>query len=465
MAEAAAVIESKAPRLGLLAQFGLLAGPFLSMVDSNVVNVAIPRIAQGFGDPISRVQWTVSGYLLAMASGLAASAYLAKRWGTRRVYVASLIGFTLASLACATSTSTAMLIAARIAQGLAGAPLVPLAMGMLLGGEGARDRLSPAAGILLFLAPAIGPSLGGVFIAAFGWQSVFLLNLPFGLLGLAGVLAVDSGLIPGRDRSARFDPIGLVLLSLGLALSTFGASQGPGAGWLSRAAFPFWSAGLSLLVIYAIWAWRRAHPAVALRIVRERDPGLAIGISVLAGVVLFAVLFLMPIFLQDLQGRSPVAAGLVLLPQGLVMAFGTVLGDRLTRLHKVRGSVIAGMLLLAATTGSLILIDATTSAWTIALLLSGRGLALGLIIQPLLVATLGELPAAELADANTLFNVVERVAGSFGVALIATFLQARMTARLNPVAGFHDTIWLLVVLAVVGAPLALLLSKRMEGGG
>lgn len=465
MAEAAAVIESKAPRLGLLAQFGLLAGPFLSMVDSNVVNVAIPRIAQGFGDPISRVQWTVSGYLLAMASGLAASAYLAKRWGTRRVYVASLIGFTLASLACATSTSTAMLIAARIAQGLAGAPLVPLAMGMLLGGEGARDRLSPAAGILLFLAPAIGPSLGGVFIAAFGWQSVFLLNLPFGLLGLAGVLAVDSGLIPGRDRSARFDPIGLVLLSLGLALSTFGASQGPGAGWLSRAAFPFWSAGLSLLVIYAIWAWRRAHPAVALRIVRERDPGLAIGISVLAGVVLFAVLFLMPIFLQDLQGRSPVAAGLVLLPQGLVMAFGTVLGDRLTRLHKVRGSVIAGMLLLAATTGSLILIDATTSAWTIALLLSGRGLALGLIIQPLLVATLRELPAAELADANTLFNVVERVAGSFGVALIATFLQARMTARLNPVAGFHDTIWLLVVLAVVGAPLALLLSKRMEGGG
>ncbi|HEX6547488.1 MAG TPA: DHA2 family efflux MFS transporter permease subunit [Candidatus Dormibacteraeota bacterium] len=456
-----AVIERKEERLGLLAQFGLLAGPFLSMVDSNVVNVAIPRIAKDFGDPISGVQWTVSGYLLAMASGLAASAYLAKRWGTRRVYVASLVAFTLASLACATSNSTAMLTSARIAQGLAGAPLVPLAMGMLLGGEGARNRLSPAAGIVLFLAPAIGPSLGGILIAAFGWQSVFLVNLPLGLLGLAGVLKVDAGMIPGRAESARFDPIGLVLLSLGLALSIYGASQGPSVGWLSRQAFPFWSVGVVLLLAYAGWAWRHPHPVVGLRILRERDPGLAIGISVLAGVVLFAVLFLMPIFLQNLQGRSPVAAGLVLLPQGLVMAFGTVLGDQLTRRGKVRGSVVAGMLLLAATTASLIFIDASTSPWLIALLLSGRGLALGLIIQPLLVATLGELPASELADANTLFNVVERVAGSFGVALIATFLQARIALHPDPVAGFHDTVWLLVVLAGLGAPFALLLSRRM----
>ncbi len=144
--------------LGPLLQFSLLAGPFLSMADSSVVNVAVPAMARSFGASLSQLQWVVSGYLLALATGLAGSAYLARRWGTRQVYIASLAGFTLASVACALAGSASWLVAARVIQGLLGAPMTPLAMGMMFADDDTRRRVSPAAGIALFLPPALGPA-------------------------------------------------------------------------------------------------------------------------------------------------------------------------------------------------------------------------------------------------------------------------------------------------------------------
>ena len=126
-------LSSSRASLTVLMQAGLLAGPFLSMLDSNIVNVALPDIARELHSPLETAQWIVSGYLLALAAVLAASAYLAKRFGTSRVYLASLLGFTLASAMCALAPSMGLLIAARSLQGALGAPLVPLAMGMLLG--------------------------------------------------------------------------------------------------------------------------------------------------------------------------------------------------------------------------------------------------------------------------------------------------------------------------------------------
>jgi EmrB/QacA subfamily drug resistance transporter len=476
--------------LGLLGQFSLLAGPFLSMVDSSVVNVAVPAMARSFGASLSQLQWVVSGYLLALATGLAASAYLARRWGTRQVYLVSLAGFTVASGACALAGSASWLVAARVIQGLLGAPMTPLAMGMMFAGDDTRRRVSAAAGIALFLPPALGPALGGFLVSHTGWPSIFLINLPVGAAAIAGLRRLPPGLAPGPAALARFDPGGIVLISAGLALSSYGATNGPAYGWLSAASWPFWLAGLALLAGYAAWARRRHHPAVSLGLLSSRGPALAIGLSVLAAVVLFAALFLIPAYVQDVQRLSATVAGLVLLPQGLVMAAGTIAGDVLSRRQQVRGAAIGGTAILALTTSSLLLIQPTTPAWTTSLLLCGRGLALGLIIQPLLAATLSELPAAELADASTLFNVVDRVGGSFGVGLLATFFQASVIAhaRATPIpagggasapggltaiahlagpakarlqdaatAGFHDAIWVLVAVSGLAFVLSLLI--------
>jgi MFS family permease len=207
------------PRLGPLAQYALLAGPLLSMIDSSIVNVAVEPIARELHAPLTLVQWAVSGYLLALGAGLAGTAYLARRFGTLPVYRASVIAFTAASALCALAPDAGVLVAARIVQGLVAAPLVPLAMSMLLGrgadGAGARS-ISPAAGIMLFLGPALGPTVGGALIGAGGWRAIFLINVPVGALAAAAVRLVPPVLAPGRTPGARFDLPGLILLAAGL---------------------------------------------------------------------------------------------------------------------------------------------------------------------------------------------------------------------------------------------------------
>ena len=483
------------------AMAGLLAGPFLSMVDSSIVNVALPDIARQVQSPLATAQWITSGYLLALAVVLPATAFLAKRFGTRRVYLVSLAGFTLASTACAIAPNIAWLIGARVVQGALGAPLVPLAMNLLLGRRGKARQLPAAAGMLLFLAPALGPSAGGLLIHVAGWPLIFLVNAPFGLLGILGLLRSGTAAEDDGDGTARFDPIGLVMLAAGFGLAIYGATLSAQGNWLDRAVWPFWAAGACLLAVYLLWAVWRPHPAVDLKLLRHPQSALALLLSALTSLVMFAMLFLLPFFMQDLQGSSPVVAGLALVPQGLLTGVGTVLGGALAARLGVRWTVLAGMLILAISTASLLTLQLTTPAWQIAVLLSGRGIALGLTIQPLLLGLTGTLSAAELADGNTLFNVVERLSGSVGIALLATFFQAREQLQVGAVLqrvgvspgaigsaargpgaaaglasvltpalreqlaaaalrGFQETIWVLIALAVVGCVAALLLPAK-----
>lgn len=493
MTSAATAPQQRA--LSVAAMAGLLAGPFLSMIDSNVVNVALPDIANQLHTSLDAVQWMVSGYLLALAAVLASSAYLAKRFGTRRVYMISLLGFTLASALCALAPNIGFLIATRVLQGALGAPLVPLAMNMLLGKGNSARQMPAAAGMLLFLAPAIGPTVGGLLIHLWGWPLIFLINLPFGLLGALGALRIPDQFSAQSDPNVRFDPIGMLLLAGGMVLALYGGTQGPQYGWGSVQCWPYLVSGAILLAGYVLWALLRKHPAVDLKLLRHPQPALAVGLSTLAGVVMFSMLFLIPIFMEDLQQYSALTAGLALLPQGLVTGVGTVLGSQLAPRWGIRRSAAAGMLILTASTAALLLLTISTPAWITALILSGRGLALGLTIQPLLLGMIGNLSEEEVPDGNTLFNVAERLGGSIGISLLATFFAARESAQLNTVLqalgihlngsqsgvgalpanlpsfirsrladaainGFHDTIWLLVALSAFCFLASLLLSKK-----
>ena len=441
-------------RLGPLGIAGLLAGPFLSMVDSNVVNVAVPDIARSLHGPLAAVQWTVSGYLLALGTALAASAFLERRFGSRPVYLASLAAFTATSALCAMAPSLPFLIAARVAQGLAGAPLVPVAMGMLLGPSSETRRQIPiAAGILLFLAPAAGPTLGGVLINAFGWPAIFLINVPFGVAGVLGTLQLDRRLARRRQAVAPFDGLGLVLLAAGLGLAVYGSGRGPVDGWLSASSWPFWTGGIVLLAAYILWARGREHPALRLTLITSPQAGLALALSSLAGVVLFAVLFLIPVYLQSVQHLSAFDAGLVLLPQGAVMGVGMGLTEGLVRRGLIRETTIAGMVVLTITTAAMLVIEPQTPAWMTAAILSGRGLALGLVVQPLLARMLHRIPVEQIADANALFNIGERLSGSFGIAVLASVFA---------VIGFHRTVLVLTMLAVVGIAGSLLTANPTQ---
>ena len=213
-----------APKLPAVVRLCFLAGPMLSMIDSSVVNVAVPSIVAGLHTSLGTAAWAVSGYLLGLACGLPATPWLARRYGTLPAYGAALLAFTLASAACALVPDVRLLIGARVVQGLVGAPMVPLAMSLILDPRRGARSMPASAGIVLFAAPALGPAFGGLLISGLGWRSVFLINLPIGLLALAGVRTARWA-APGRsDPRARLDGPGLVLLAAGLGLATYGTS-------------------------------------------------------------------------------------------------------------------------------------------------------------------------------------------------------------------------------------------------
>ncbi|WP_426501937.1 DHA2 family efflux MFS transporter permease subunit [Dactylosporangium sp. McL0621] len=446
-------------KLSGLMQLGLLAGPLLTMVDSSIVNVAVPDIAAELHTGLAGTQWVVSGYLLALAAGLAATSYLARRFGTMRVYALAMAGFVAASGLCAAAPGVAALVGARALQGLTGAPLVPLAMSVLLG-RGAARRIPLAAGLLFFLAPAIGPSLGGLLIAAGGWRWIFLVNLPVGVIALLGVRRLPADAAPPADGRARPDPIGLALLATGLVAALYGAGRATSAGWSAApAAVPLF-AGVLLLLLYVLWARRAEQPAVDLTLLRHRRSALALGLSVLSSVVAFAAVFLLPVFTESVQHHTALATGVALLPQGLITGVGTAAGQRLAERYGVRPLVCAGFLVLAVASAGLLLITAATPLWATALILSGRAAAIGFGITPLLSVMLEPLPDERMADGNTLFNIAQRLGGSIGVGVLGSLLAAR-AASVGPIAGFHEIGLILTVLALAAAGLALPLPRRV----
>ncbi|HEY0248697.1 MAG TPA: DHA2 family efflux MFS transporter permease subunit [Gryllotalpicola sp.] len=457
-----AEVQTPKSGLGAAARYGLLIGPLLSMIDSSIVNVAVPDIATELKASLDAVQWVVSGYLLALGVALAVTAYAAKRFGTIRIYTISMILFVLASAACAIAPNIDSLIAFRVVQGFVGAPLVPLALSILLGKDGiGGGRVPISAALVLFLAPALGPTLGGLLIGAGGWRWIFLINVPVGVIGLLLLLRIPKGLGAAPDRATRFDPIGFLLLAVGLTAALYGATEGTTDGWGSPLCYVPLGSGLTLLIGYTFWALRRPNPAVNVQMIRHRNSAIALVLQVLCSVVAFGTVFLLPVFTQSVQGYSAIATGIALLPQGIIMGIGTYVGQKLSGRISLKVLVVTGFVILAASSVFLLFLEHDTPLWVTALILSGRAIAIGFVTTPLLVAMLAPLKESELPDGNTLFNITQRLGGSIGVSILGSVVAGGATLA-ETIDSFHFVGVILIAIAVVGAILALWLTQEAD---
>jgi EmrB/QacA subfamily drug resistance transporter len=431
------------------------------MLDSSIVNVAVEPISREMRAPLSTVQWAVSGYMLALGTGLALTSYLSRRWGTLPVYIAGVIAFTAASALCAVSPTVGFLIGARVLQGLAGATLVPLAMSMLMGGEGAARRISPVAGMLLFLGPALGPSVGGVLIDAFGWRSIFLINVPVGILAVFAARWIPAGTAPGRARNAALDIPGLVMLSGGLFGVLYGADRGENGEWSSESTLLPLVLGGILILAYAFWSRRTPQPVLDLSILANRSIVLSFVLCAMASVTAWSIVFILPVFLQSVQGYSALVAGLALLPQGILTGLGTVAGQKLADRIGIRRTVVIGFAVLTASSLGLLAVGEHTPLVVTAAILAGRSAAIGLVITPLLTVLNGPLRPEKRADANTAFNVCQRVAGSFGIGLVANLFATRSLIA-GPVPALHVVAVLMTGIAALAAVLAFFLRPSPD---
>jgi EmrB/QacA subfamily drug resistance transporter len=443
------VSASPPRRLSPILQYALLAGPLLSMLDSSVVNVAVAPIARQLHASLPVVQWAVSGYLLALGTGLAATAYLSRRFGTLPLYRASVIAFTAASAACAAAPDVQFLVLTRIVQGAVAAPLVPMAMSMLFGKSGATRSMPAAAGMLLFLGPALGPTVGGALIGVVGWRSIFLINVPTGVAAVLAVRSIPADMATGRSARARLDRRGLLLLTAGLALLLLGIGQSGVDGWGAAACWLPILAGGTLLAGYAAWSGHAEQPALNLALARHGAAALALTLCALASVVTFAAVFLLPVFMQEVQGHSALAAGLAMLPQGVITGLSTTLGQRALRLVTVRTTVLTGFALLTVASLGLLAIGPQTPLALTAMLLAGRSVSIGLVISPLLAVLTAPLAQSELSDATSLFSIWQRIAGSLGIGLIASVYAQQATAH-GPVTALHVVGILITAIAAAG---------------
>src|SRR5579859_1352238 len=365
----------------------VIFGLFMTILDSTIVNIAIPRLQNVFGADLASVQWVLTGYTLAQGVATPLTAFLAQRLGQKRLYLMALAGFTIGSTLCGLSLNLPMLIFFRVVQGTMGAFMSPLAITLLWSEFPPEERGTAmgALGVPILLAPAFGPTLGGYIVTFLGWQLIFFVNIPVGIIGIIlGIIFLRESRPEARTP---FDIPGFLFASIGLASLLYGLSDANTDGWTSVKVVSFLTVGLLMLAIFVVVELRIVNrggqPLLNLRVFANGPFTTSMLASGLVTFALFGGLFIIPVYLQNLRGLSAYQAGLLLLPQAFASMVAALVGGRLVDRFGVRAVVIPGLVILSGALWLFTFIGPDTPFGTIQLWLIGRSLALGLCFQPL----------------------------------------------------------------------------------
>jgi len=402
---------------------------FMSILDQTIVNIAIPRLQIAFGADIHNVQWVLTAYILTLGVVTPTSAFFSDRLGIKRFYLISLVLFTAGSALCGLAWSLPALIFFRVLQGIGGAALFPLSITLLFREFPPQERgvAMGVFGIPALLAPALGPTLGGYLVTFAGWQLIFYINVPIGILAffLASIFLQESR----PEANTTFDFLGFIFVALGLGLVLYALSSASTDGWGSTTVVGCLVGGVLSLAIFItvelILVNRGRQPLLDLRLFANGPFTTSIIAGLFVVFSLFGGLFLLPIYLQNLRGQSAFESGLILLPQALASMVSVIVGGRLVDRIGVRAVMIPGLLILAVATWQLSFITAYSPFWWFQSMLVLRGVALGLTVQPLTVFGLSEVKPRQLGQASSMNTVMRSVSSSLGIAVLATLVQTQ----------------------------------------
>lgn len=467
----------------------VVIGTMMTSLDIMIVNIAITTLNRQFHATLATIQWVVTGYLLALSMTIPITGWVVERFGTKRTWLVSLALFTLGSVLSGAAWSINALIAFRVLQGVGGGMLLPAGQTMLARTAGPQHmgRMASIIAIPAMISPVFGPVLGGLIVGHLSWRWMFFINVP--VCAVAMLLALR--LLPAdeeRQHSRRLDVLGLALLSPGLASVVYGLSQAASPeGFANPRLLVAAGLGTVLLAAFCRHALRtRGTPLTDLRLFRLRTfRNAAIGLFGYTATVL-AVDLVLSLYLQTVRGQTPLHTGLLVAPWGIGAALTMLLSMRVIDRRSPRLRVLAGMVpvLAGAITYSQVGSDTPLAVITGAMLLIGLGHGLAL---PALTATIyRELVRAAVPAASILFNIVARVAGSFGTATAAVVLQIQVRlmmprvggsgvltdaagsstapARANLAAAFAHSFWWAVALGAVVVVAALRIPRPVQIG-
>ena len=441
----------------------MILGSVMSILDTTIVNVALATLSRELHSTIADIQWVVTGYMLSLAAVIPVTGWAARRFGAKRVYLLALVLFTAGSALCGQATSTNELILFRVIQGAGGGMLLPIGQLMMAQAAGPKrmGRVMSLVAIPAMLAPILGPALGGLIVENASWRWIFYVNVPIGAIAFAAALRTLPKSRP--EHAGRLDARGLALMATGLPLLTYGIAEiGTTGSFTSPKAIVPCLAGVALISLFVVHGLRVSRPLLDLRLYRRATFSSASFAMFCLGAALFGGMILLPLYWQDIRHESVVTTGLLTAPQGLGIAIALPFAGRLT--DRLGGGPLAlfGVVLTTLTTIPYGLIGAHSSITLLSVAMFLRGIGIGFAFMPAMSAAYASLTRSELPDATPQLNIIQRVGGSIGTALLAVILQQSLASAhtlQELAAGYGTAFWWSAAFTALAVPACIMLIR------
>jgi EmrB/QacA subfamily drug resistance transporter len=443
-------------------------GLFMIMLDNTVVNVALPSIQSSLHLKTSELEWVVAGYALTFGAFMLTGGKLADLLGRRRIFVAGLVVFTAASLACGLAGSANMLIAARVIQGLGAAMMNPATLSIITVTFPPRQR-GTAIGIwagVSALALAIGPLVGGIITERINWNWIFFINIPVGIIA---IVAAYAFITESRDesREQRPDLPGLISSAVGLFALSYALIEANNYGWTSTRILASFAIAAVALTAFVLLELHQRLPMLDLTLFKNKTFAGANTVMLLVGLAMFGVFFFVSLYVQQILGYSPIQAGASFLPWTILIVLLAPRAGKLSDQVGSRWLVTGGMTILAGALFLFSQLGGNASFWTLlpAMLLGGVGMSA--VMAPVTSTAMGSVPRDKAGVGSAVLNSMRQVGGSLGIAVMGAIVAQSITTKGRPTPteflnGYHHALEVATIIALVGAGIAAATLRKVH---
>lgn len=465
------------PPYGVIAV--LFVGAFVAVLNNTLLNIALPVIMDEFAIRPSDVQWLTTGYMLVNGIMIPASAFFIQRFTNRKIFLTAMTLFSLGTLLAIIAPSFGLLIAARMIQASGSALLMPLLMNVMLTAFPIEKRGAALGmfGLVMFTAPAIGPTLSGWIVEHYSWRMLFTIVLPIALLTIVFGLFKLRNLTP--NEKVKLDIMSLILSSIGFGGLLYGFSSAGEKGWGDFEVYGTIAIGTLSLIIFVVKQLRMEEPMLDFKIYKYSPFALASAVSVVLSIAMFSGMILTPLYVQNVRGISPFHAGILMLPGAVIMGIMSPVTGRLFDKYGPRALVYTGLTISAVTTYFLSRLSLDTGYYYLMMIYTVRMFGMSMVMMPVMTNGMNSLPMKSNPHGTAINNTLQQVSGAIGSALLLTIMTKRLERSAAEQAGANPEMladeikrlamldgvnhaFFISTLITVGALILALFIKRVE---
>lgn len=454
-----------------LVVIAVLFGTFTVILNNSMLNPTLPQFMKLFEVDAVAISWILTIFMVSTGMIMPLTGFLGDRYGKKRIYMTGLVVFIIGSIIGSMSTTLGMIIFSRAIQGAASGLMMPIAMTLIFNAfpRSERGLAMGIYGIAAMIAPAIGPTVGGIVIEFFTWPFLFLFNIPF---ATAGLIFSAKYLIPTeKDPTIKFDLIGFILITTGIGAVLFGLGRSSTIDMLfSSGTIGLIVGGFILLFVFVKFEKTQEQPLLDLSIFRIPTYSVSIVVTATASIGLFSGIFLLPLLIQEVYGLSEIQTGLLFLPAALVSGVFMSIGGRILDLKGPKYVVPVGLLILGTFTFLLGFNTLSTSFWSILLLNSIRSAGLGMSNMPATTSGMNSIPDAQVAQGSAMNNIIRQVTASFAIVFFSIYYEVRraqlftrnLDMQQSTLTAINEAFIVAGVIILIVVPISFILKGEQE---